>query len=458
MFLHHEAEAISDWLGDWKFDPLVVGPLFLLILICLTLGFDPDAVSATLAAMVATSPIWLPIALFIMFWRRWMHYIRFQWWFKQDMVLLHIELPAEVEKTPLAMEQVLTAIHNSGGETTFIARIWKGQFRAITTLEIASNGGRIGYYVHIRRAWKDVFEARMYGQYPEAQITQADDYVLAAKYHPDTHDLWGCEYAKGQPDAVPIKTYIDWGLDKDPDKPEKQVDPMTNILEYMSSIGPDEHVWLQIVIKARKKDEWYGFYKSSDSYKDGGKAAIKKIFDEGIKRTADRVQDETAKKTLASRGVQLLSQPEKDRVEAIEHSFNKLVFECGFRTVYIAKKGKFDGTKIGNHIRFFDSFKASDYNSLGASRGMSGFDYPWQDWNNIRRDMLRRRFYFWYKHRAYFYVPYDQNPVMMTTEELASIWHFPSSVVKTPGLVRVASRVGEAPPNLPTARVTLPGQ
>jgi hypothetical protein len=458
MFLHHEAEGISKWLGGWGVEVVAVAPLGMLILVLVAAGFDPDAVSATFAAMVATSPAWLPIALFIMFWRRWMHYIRFAFWFTQPMVLLHIELPAEIEKSPLSMELVLTALYNSGGETTFIARIWEGKFRAITTLEIASNGGRIGYYVHVRRAWKDVFEARVYGQFPEAQITEVDDYVTSMGYHPDTHELWGTEYQKSQPDAVPIRSYIDWGLDKDPDKPEKQVDPLTNILELMSSMGPDEHLWFQIVMKARKKDEWYGFYKKSDRYVEGGKEAIENIFKEAVGRAQGRVKDEQQKEAAAGRGVQLLSQPERDRVEAIERNFNKLIFECGFRTLYIAKAGKFDGAKIGTLINFFGPFRYPNFNNLGPARGMSIFDYPWQDYNHIRRNMIRRRLFFWYRHRSYFYVPLDQVGVCMTTEELASLWHFPSSVVKTPGLVRVASRVGEAPPNLPTARVTLPGQ
>ncbi len=458
MFLHHEAEGISSWLDGWHVEPIAVVPPAMLLLTIVALGVDPDAVSGTFAALVATSPLWLPVVLFIMFWKRWIHYLRYAFWFKQDFVLLHIELPAVVEKSPLAMEVILTGLWNNGSETTFIQRIWKGQYRAVTTLELVSNGGRIGYYIHLRRAWKQFMEARIYGQFPEAQITEVrEDYVTKAGYSPETHDLWGTEYEKSQPGAVPIKTYIDWGLDKDPDKPEKQVDPITNILEFLASIRPDEHVWIQIVMKARKKDEWYGFYKTADSYKEGGKAAIKKIFDDAVKRAQDRVEDPVQKQAAAGRGVQLLSTPEKDRIEAIERNFNKLIFECGFRGMYIVQKGKFDLSKVNNLVRLWDPFRAPDYNTINVTRGMSIFDYPWQDWNDIRHKMVCKRMFFWYKHRAYFYVPYDQVPVAMTTEELASIWHFPSAAVKTPGLVRVASRVGEAPPNLPTAQITLPG-
>jgi hypothetical protein len=458
MFMHHEAEKVSKWLDGWHVEPIAVAPLAMLVLAFVALAADPDSISGAFAALVVTSPVWLPVVLFIMFLRRWIHYVRFQYWFSQPMVLLHIELPPEVEKSPLAMEVILTALYNTGGETTFIARLWNGQFRATSTLELVGNGGRIGYYLHMRRGWKDFMEARIYGQYPEARITEVSDYVSEIGYSPATHDLWGTEYAKGSAAALPIRTYIDWGLDKDPDKPEKQVDPLTNILELMSAMKPGEHLWLQIVMKARKsdKDDWYGFYTGGEKFKDEAQAEIRNITEGAIKRGQELITDEDAKKRAAERSTMLLTGGEKLRVEAIERSLTKLVFDCGFRSMYIAKKEIFDGARIGAVVNLFTSFRYPGYNSLSVTRGHAIFDYPWQDWSNIRRDMIRRRMFFWYKHRAYFYVPYDQTPVLMTTEELATLWHFPSSAVKTPGLVRVPSRVGEAPTNLPTAPSNLP--
>ena len=82
---------------------------------------------------------------------------------------------------------------------------------------------------------------------------------------------------------------------------------------------------------------------------------------------------------------------------------------------------------------------------------MSYFDYPWQDWGFIRRSIEKRNLFNNYRHRAYFFVPLDQAPVFMTTEEIATLWHLPSSVVKTPSLDRVPSRRAEAPPNLPVS-------
>ena len=138
----------------------------------------------------------------------------------------------------------------------------------------------------------------------------------------------------------------------------------------------------------------------------------------------------------------------------LERSLSKLTFECGIRVVYIAKKDNFAGINAGAIIRFFDAFKGQDadreYNALGITGGTTIFDYPWQDFMDIRLKILCDNLYFQYKNRAYFYVPYDQVPVFMTTEEIATLWHFPSSIIQTPGLNRVPSRRSEAPINLPT--------
>lgn len=448
MFLHDEAHHANSWLDGWHIETLVVSFVGFFILTLTAYAVDPEAVIATIVAIITLSPLWLPCVLAVVFWKIWMHYLRFAFWFKQSMTLLHIELPPEVAKSPLAMELVLTGLWNNGGETTFIQRIWKGQFRAVTTIELVSNEGRIGFYIHLRKAWKEFMEARIYGQYPEARVTEVEDYVEKVPYHPDTYDLWGTEYQKSSDlaEAVPIKLYKDWELDKSPDVPETKVDPLTNIFEFLSTVKSDEYVWIQVIMKARKKDEWYGFYRG-DHYKEDAKEQIKKVTEGAIKRAQEFTKDEAEKKKVGSRGSMLLSDGEKQMIEAIENSTSKPVFDCGFRGMYIVKKGKFDLSRINNLVRLWDPFRGM--NSLGVTRGKAIFDYPWQDWNNIRATMISKKLFFWYKHRAYFYVPYDQKEVCMTVEELASIWHFPNSEVRTPALQRVPSRRAPAPANLP---------
>ena len=456
-------EKFVKWMGEWKVDPVVLGPILFLILLWVVDVWDSDAVSGALAAVIFFSPIWLTVFLFVAFWTVWIHYIRFAFWFEQGHILLQIELPPEVEKTPLAMELFLASLWNSGGETTFIQRVWKGSYRPVWSLEIASNEGRIHYYLHLREGWRNTIESRLYGQFPEAKVTVVEDYASRVPFNLNDYSAFGSEYKKtsGVAEALPIRTYIDYGLHMAPDKPETQVDPITNTLELLGSIGKDEHFWMQIICKARKKDEWYGFYREGwfkkDSYVDGAKAEIQKITKDAIARAQLLTEDEMEKKKVGTRGAMLLNEIERERVAAIERNLTKLVFECGVRTLYLAKKDKYVGINNASIIRFFDAYRKPDYNALGVTRGTSYFDYPWQDFAEIRKNKERRHLYFRYRHRAYFYVPYDQEPVMMTTEELASLWHFPSSVVKTPALSRVPSRRADAPSNLPTGEINLPG-
>ncbi|HVV15497.1 MAG TPA: hypothetical protein VHD55_03815 [Candidatus Paceibacterota bacterium] len=445
-------DSLKIGLAGYHIEALVVAPVAFVIFLVAALSVDPAAVKAAALATAAISPVWVPLFIVSFFWTSWIEYIRFQFWFSQEHILLEVQLPPEVEKSPLSMELFLTTLWNSGGESTFIARIWKGQFRPVWALEIASNEGRVSYYIHTRQSWRNVIEARLYGQYPEAKITLAEDYAAKVNFNLDDYDLWGTEYSKAQAGAVPIKTYVDYALDKNPDTPEIQVDPITNILEYFSHVGEGEYLWLQIIMKARKKDEWFGFYDyKHDHYKDGGKAEIDKMVKVAGERAKKLVGEDPEKQAQAqARGLTLLTESERRRVEAIEKAMGKLTFECGMRGVYISKKGRFNPVNIGSLVRLFDPVRSNDYNQINPTRGMAIFDYPWQDFHDIRKRYIKKQTYEFYKNRAYFYVPYDQVPVFMNTEELATLWHFPNSKTAPPGLERVASKRSEAPANLPT--------
>src|SRR3989344_7943639 len=75
------------------------------------------------------------------------------------------------------------------------------------------------------------------------------------KMHPD-YDTDGMEFVLAKPDPYPLKTYIDYGLHELATEEEQKTDPITSIIELLGSISPDEQLWLQILIRATKKDGW----------------------------------------------------------------------------------------------------------------------------------------------------------------------------------------------------------
>ncbi len=448
--LHEAAEKTEKYIGSFNIDMVAVVPFFVALLVWVALSLDPDAVAGVIAALIAFSPLWLVVYLGTIFWVIWMHYVRFNFWFNTPMTLLQVELPPEVTKSPLAMEVFFAALWNTGGETTFFDRLWNGKGRPIWSLEIASNEGRITFYIHLRKIMKDVTEAKLYGQYPEARITEVEDYVDKVDFNLEEYDMWCGEYKKsaavgGHPaDAVPIKTYIDYELDKNPDTPETKTDPLSNLLELMNTRGPGEYLWVQMIIRAHAKDDWYGLQLNHDSFAEPAKAKVKEIMANAAKRAKEVITEED----ITEGKMALLTEGEKDLIKAIDRQTGKLVFQCGFRCLYIGKREIYRGITGASTFRLFDSYRSGG-NELRGTRGMVGFDYPWEDFRGIRKAHLKKMFFFHYKHRAYFYVPYDQVPVYLTTEELASLWHFPNSAVKTPSLVRVPSRRSDAPANLP---------
>ena len=77
------------------------------------------------------------------------------------------------------------------------------------------------------------------------------------------------------------------------------------------------------------------------------------------------------------------------------------------------------------------------------------FDYPWEDFRNIRKDYMKRKILAAYKNRSFFHPPYKKKHFVMSSEELATIFHLPGKAVETSSLNRVVSRKAEAPANLP---------
>ncbi len=445
--LHHTAEKLAKWLDDWKFEPTVVTTLWFIVLGILTWVYDPVALRAFGTALLLTSPIWLPVGIFFSLWVTWIEYIRYKFYFTDKKIVLEVQLPPEIEKSPLAMEVVLNGMWNNGRETTFMDRLWKGRFRSVWSFEIASNEGRINYYIHAPAGWKNFIESRIYGQYPEVSIREVPDYTSNLdNFNLEEYDCWVGEYKKrAEPQALPIKTYVDYELDKNPDTPETKIDPLTNTFELMNNIGKDQFLWVQFIVRARKKDEWYGIYKKGDSYLDPAKKAIVDIMAGAAKRAQDVLK---ASDVVEGKVNALLTDGEKKKIEAIENSIGKPIFECGIRVVYAAKKDKFYGLTGAPLFRFFEAYR-SPFNEITGTRGLVQFDYPWEDFMGMRKRRVKMRQIFFYKQRAYFTVPYEQAPIFLTTQELASLWHFPGSAVKTPGLNRIPSKRAEAPSNLP---------
>lgn len=391
-----------------------------------------------------TAPIWLPFVTFLLFYETWLEYVQQHFDLAQGRVTLEIKIPQEVFKSPEAMELVLTQLHQTASPDNHVQTYWDGKHPPVYGLELVSRGGDVRFYMNVpRKKFKNIAEVQLYAQYPGIEVVELPiDYTAEIPWDPDRFEYFSIHFNLKKADALPIKTYLEYGLQNMP-KEEEKIDPITSMLEALGSIGPGEYFWVQILIDANREVTFKeGALRKQPDWKDEAREEIKKIIENAAKRVgAEQVN------------MMQLTDVEKDTVKAIERSIGKNAFNGAIRGMYIAKKGAFNpGERIGALITGWRSFDDLNRNSIGV-RWRTDFNWNWwQDPSGKKKQTMKKRELSEYKKRAY--TPQSSDPSdakkVFTTEELATIFHIPGKVVTTPTLGRIPSTRSEAPSNLPT--------
>lgn len=398
--------------------------------------------------MTGTSPIWLPFITFILFFEYWIYFVRKKFDLEQGRVTLEIKLPQDVFKSPEAMELVLNQMYQTASPDNHVQTYWDGKHPPRYSLELVSRGGDVRFYINTpRKKFKNIIETQLYAQYPGIEVHELDiDYTAEIVWDPKRFEVFSVHFGLKKADAYPIKTYIDYGLDKMPDEEEK-IDPITSMLETLGSIGPGEHMWIQILIDANKELTFKdGVMKLQKDWKDEAREEITKIILTANKRMGiDPKKDATKPLTYMN-----LTDAEKDTIKAIERTLGKNAFNVRIRGIYVGTLKAFvPGERIGALITGWRSFDDLNRNGIFPN-WRTDFDWNWwQDPTGNRRASLKRRELDEYKRRHYNSHNAKDGPKVMTTEELATIFHIPGKVAATPTLARIPSKRSEPPANLP---------
>lgn len=437
-----------DWMADWGISRalflsvIFIGELFVLA------ELIPRLPIFVFWWAVGTAPIWLPVILLRSAWHAWIEYVREEFLGSKKSVLLEVKIPRDIMKSPRAMELVFNSFYTKSGEVTFLVRAWKGSVRPWVSWELVSFGGEIHFYVWCWESYRRSVETAIYAQYPEVEIIEAEDYATKFVYDPKKHFAFCTDYVYDpNGDEYPIKSYIDFELDKDP-KEELKVDPFANVLEVLSNLKPNEQAWIQMNIRTEDKATGHNALNPKKS------------------TWKDRVEKEVEKiRTQASTAVGKRDAPDSDpdkygtfprptwrqtrQIETMERHLGKIPFEVGMRGIYWSE-GAPHGPTYTNVRWIWKPFNSPAYfNQLRPRRGHNLFDYPWQDIGSYRWNTVIRRYLSAYRDRSFFYTPWGEHGIVMTPETLASIYHYPSRAVTAPGLERIPAKKTEPPANLP---------
>lgn len=399
-----------------------------------------------------TAFVWAPVIFGYIFYRSYMTY-KGQWFVSNKIkyVMLEINIPKNVHKSPEAMEFIIDVLHHmGGGGMSWRHRLWLGSKLHPASLEIASIEGSVYFFMRVSSQIADLVKSTIYSQYPNAEVNEVDDYTkYVPNYNDRQHDwdVFGIDYKLGSDTFLPIKTYVDYGLDKSIGslEEEQKIDPLTPLLEYFGTIRAGEQLWLQIIVRADAFSDWRK--KAQDwIIEKMGRAQI----------IADNEPFQTVK----------LSHGEQEQIKAIERSLSKLAFETVIRGIYIARKDKFRKIPVGffkNPI--FKPFSSQFLNSIRKNSDTTAVDWVWQDITGGKTPRLKREFFSDYIDRASFYnpplsagkphtffkmlFPPKPDPMILTSEELATLFHIPGRVSESTSVERIDATKAEPPTNLP---------
>jgi len=393
-------------------------------------------------------------------WTGRLEYIRNKYDSKIEYVLLAIDIPRGNEQSPKAVEHIFSHLYGIKKRGNLKDKFLKGYTQMNLSLELISIEGYIQYLIHTPVKFRDVVEAAIYAQYPEAEITEVEDYVdmipKPLELPHEIWDIWGSEFRLAKPEQYPLRTwpFFEHSLS------QKLMDPMASLLETMSRIGPGEHLWIQIIIQPTA-GEWR---KNGESLinKLIGKKSEKKIsdwmyfpreigkglsesFTAGIIPSTEMEATQRKNEREWPSMMQHLGPYEKEIVESVGMKISKLGFKSKVRFIYASHRDRFDKPKAVSGIKgAFAQFNTENLNRIDINKKTrTKIDYFFIKTRVLAR---KRRLLWAYRYRS---MKRGRPGYVLNIEELASLWHFPVMEVQAPSVQKVDAKKAQAPIDLP---------
>ncbi len=407
---------------------------------------------------------WIVLVLAIGFgiWWLYLDYIQGRFIMNTKYVLLAIDVPKENEQTPKAVEHLFSHFHGIHKNPNFFEKYRDGYVQPTITVELISLGGFIQFIIRAPIPQRDLVEAAIYAQYPNAEISEVEDYVdqFAAKFPNDEYDMWGAEMTLTAPEYYPIRTYPSW----EHSLTQTFLDPLASTLEMMGRLQSSEQIWLQLVLRPNADNKWR--QKGLDAInkiiglksakkKNAGLAAMfteapanlalgtwetitRTLFDPGETSTKTKNDNEPPSMMMH------LPSNVKNVIEAIGMKISKIGFDVKFRTLYFGSVDVFSKARVSAITGALKQFNTLDLNGFKPDSKMKTS----RDFFFVQRRVanLKRRILWGYKYRS---IWRGRKVFVLNIEELASLWHFPVLTVKAPQVKKQEAKRGEPPVALP---------
>lgn len=390
-------------------------------------------------------------------WRLWVQWRQLKFTASIQTVLLAIDVPKTNEQTPKAVEQIFSQLAGAYSGLDRYEKYWLGKFQGTFSLEVVSMEGYVQFLVHTWKKYRDLVEAAFYAQYPEAEITEVQDYTGAIPHHyPDPEwDLWGTEFVLKRPSALPIRTHLQF--EHTPSE-EYFKSPLSPLLEVMGSIRRNEFCWFQILITACN-DSWKDASKVFVDKMLGKKPVVKPSITDAVMgapswwltevghQVMGGEYDEPKKPEKKDDSMKMmnLTPGERNVMELVQLKASKTGFATKIRMVYCGKRGVFSKGRISQFKGALGVFGAQDMNAFKPyGKVAPKEDYFYDRWYAGGKKNRILRYYAARSSRG-------ASPYYLNIEELATIFHFPYQTSKAPMVKKTEAKRAEPPARLPMA-------
>ncbi|NIA18401.1 MAG: hypothetical protein GWO79_00805 [Actinobacteria bacterium] len=413
---------------------------------------------------------WIPVAVVLLwgFKELWIFYIQNKWGATQNYIFLAIDIPRGNEQSPKAVENMFSYLAGAHGTLNLVERFWEGKFQLAFSFEIVSIEGYTQFLVRAPAQARDLVESAFYAQYPDAEITEVNDYTegMPTKFPDDEYDVWGADFIQVKNSAYPIKTYEEFEHQMGDPKLTFR-DPMASLMDLTSSLKKGEQLWYQIIL-VPTGFEWpeMGEKEISKILKEKVKAknniadwiinsvmGMLEAFSEGVYKMWGDIEDKEKKEEDDSLKMMNLKPREKKQIEAIQNKVSKVGYETKIRFVYIAKKDVMNKPKVtSGFVGYIKQFASMDLNNIKPDMDVTATSTSYffkEKRLNWKKSAIVRN-----------YMSRDsaagRKRGLLNIEELATIWHFPvESAVRAPLIQKASRRKAEPPMTLPTAVETV---